>query len=269
MSDQYTIRPLCTGYIHTSLGNCIYHESVHSYYKGVDGYLNTPIVVFLLEGNNHRILVDTGMSTTEIANKLHITGSWQPEGYAIQDQVKKIGINPEEIDIIILTHMHWDHYYNIDKFPKARIYVQKSEWDFSHNPTPTYYRIYEHPKWNRRPQYAGIENQFELVTGETEIVPGISVYPSPGHSIGHQTASVNTKEGTYHLCGDLIFLYENLHPHEDIAYELTPPARYQNLPAWWDSVLELKRRAGEEKYILPCHDPKIEVMYNNAIILGK
>lgn len=269
MAANYTIRPVCTGYIHTSLGNCIYHESVHRYYQNMEGYLDTPITVFLLEGNGHRILVDTGMSDTDIANRLHIKGSWQPDGYAIQDQIEKLGMDPNDIDSIILTHMHWDHYYNIDKFPKASIFVQKAEWDFSHAPTPTYYRIYEHPKWNLRPQYQGIEKQFELVEGENQIFPGIRVYPSPGHSIGHQTVAVDTKEGTYHLCGDLIFLYENLRPHEDIVYELTPPARYQNLSAWWDSVLELKRRAGNEKFILPCHDLKIEEMFNNGKVIGK
>jgi glyoxylase-like metal-dependent hydrolase (beta-lactamase superfamily II) len=265
----YTIRPLCTGYIHTSLGNCIYHESVHKYYEGMEGHLDTPIVVFLLEGGGHKVLVDTGMSSTEIANRLHIEGSWQPEGYAIQDQVGKVGIQPEEIDTIILTHLHWDHCYNIDKFPNADIYVQKAEWDFAHDPTPVYYRIYEHPKWNLKPRYAGMERRFQLVVGEKEIFPGIMVYPSPGHSIGHQTVAVATKDGVFHICGDLIFLYENLHGHEDIAFELTPPARYQNLPAWWTSVLELKTRARDEKFILPCHDPKIEDMYKNNIVIGR
>lgn len=267
MSNLYTIRPICTGYVYTSKANCNYHESVHKYYD-VDGFIDAPVVVFLVEGNGHRILVDTGMSTTETANTLHIKGSYQPEGYAIQDQLKKISIEPKDIDIIILTHLHWDHYYNIDKFPNAKIYVQKKEWDFSHNPTPTYYRIYEHPAWNLTPQYAGIEDQFELVDGEVEIIPGISVYPTPGHSIGHQNAAVETKDGTYHICGDMIFNYDNLDPHEDIAYEVTPPSRYQNLPAWWESVIDLKRRAKEKRFILPCHEKSMEEMYKNGVIIG-
>jgi glyoxylase-like metal-dependent hydrolase (beta-lactamase superfamily II) len=234
----------------------------------MDKALNTPVTAFFVDGGGTRILVDTGMASTEISNSLHVKGSLQPDGYAIHDQLKKIGIQPQQIDIIVLTHLHWDHYYNIDKFPNAKLYVQKTEWNFSHNPTPTYYRIYEHPKWNRTPQYAGIEQQFELLNGETEILPGISVYPSPGHSVGHQTVVVRTKKGEYHLCGDLVFLYENLRPIPSLFYEISPPNRYVDLPAIWNSIVELKRRAGSEEFILPCHDPAMETLYRNNAVLG-
>ena len=89
-----------------------------------------------------------------------------------------------------------------------KLYAQRKEYEFALNPIPLYYKSYEEPHLGIHPQWEGRE--FVLLDGECEVLDGISVYPTPGHSVGHQTVVVNTKEGQFHCCGDLIFTYDNL-----------------------------------------------------------
>lgn len=265
MMTQYTIRPMITGFTHTSKGTYLYHHSVHKFYD-CDGFLDLPVTIFLVEGAGKKILIDTGMSDTERAGKYHHPGSVQPEGYAVYEQLEKLGIDCAEIDIIVLTHMHWDHVYYLDHFPNAQLYVQKSEYDFAMNPIPLYHKSYEDPALGIRPQYDG--RAFNLIEGEAEIVDGISVYPSPGHSVGHQTVTVNTKDGVYHCCGDLIFTYDNLKEIPEIAYDITPPGRFLNIVDSWHSIVELRNRAGRNELILPTHAPEMRALVESGVVLG-
>ncbi|WP_367277240.1 N-acyl homoserine lactonase family protein, partial [Oceanispirochaeta sp.] len=247
----YTIKPINTGFATTSRSTYIFHHSTHKFYD-VTGEQDLPVVVFLIEGNGHKILVDTGMSNTEIAHKYHHPGSSQPEGYAIYDQLEKMGVKCEEIDTVILTHLHWDHCYHLSRFTRAKFYVQSIEYEFAKNPIPLYHKSYEDPSIGLTPQFEGID--FELLNGETSVLDGISVYLSPGHSIGHQTVVVNTTEGEFHLCGDLVFTYDNFKEIPQIGYSITPPARFQDVINSWRSIEECKKRAASIDHILPTHE---------------
>ena len=63
------------------------------------------------------------MAYTERADKYHHHGSYQPEGMAIADQLAKIGYKPEDIDIVVFTHLHWDHCFYMDKFTNAKFFM--------------------------------------------------------------------------------------------------------------------------------------------------
>lgn len=248
--ENYKITPINTGFTKTDKGTYIYHHSTHKYYN-IDGFTELPVNVYLIEGGNKKILIDTGMSNTEIAGKYHHPGSYQPDGFAIQERLKELGISADEIDMIIFTHLHWDHVYNLGCFKNAKLIVQKLEYDYALNPIPLYYKSYEYPILGIRPQFDG--RVFQLVDGEKEIIDGICVYLSPGHSIGHQTVTVNTAKGVYHCCGDLIFSYDNLKEIPEIHYTITPPGRFLDINASWKSIEELKRRVKDKDFILPTH----------------
>ncbi|MDR1507800.1 MAG: N-acyl homoserine lactonase family protein [Treponema sp.] len=262
---MYTIHPIITGFTHTSKGTYLYHHSVHKYFD-CDGFLDLPVTVFLVQGGGRKILIDTGMSDTERAGKYHHPGSKQPEGFAIYDQLKKIGIECGEIDAVVFTHLHWDHVYYLDHFPGADLYVQKNEYEFALNPIPLYHKSYEYPAIGIKPQFEG--RSFNLLEGETKIMDGISVYPSPGHSVGHQTVVVKTRDGDYHCCGDLIFTYDNLREIPEIAYDISPPGRFLDIVDAWHSIVELKKRAASREMILPTHAPEMKDLVNSGRILG-
>jgi N-acyl homoserine lactone hydrolase len=264
--NTYTIRPIVTGYTHTHKGTYVYHHTTHKYYDA-EGYVELPVTCFLVEGSGKKILIDTGMSSTEIAHKYHHPGSYQPQGYAIQDQLAKLGISPEEIDLVILTHLHWDHVYYMAKFVNARFFVQRIEYEFATDPIPLYFKSYEFPILGLDPQFKGIE--FELLDGETVIIDGISVYPTPGHSIGHQAVIVNTEVGEYHCVGDALFIYDNLNEIPEIHYTISPPARYENITASWLSIEQIKKRAADISFILPTHEPLMDEKFKQGIVFGE
>ncbi|MDD3363186.1 MAG: N-acyl homoserine lactonase family protein [Hespellia sp.] len=262
---EYTIKPIVTGFCKTNKSTYIYHPSVHKFYD-TEGFEMLPVTVFLVEGNGKKILIDTGMCQTEIADKYHHPGDTQPEGYAIYEKLEAMGYKCGEITDIIFTHLHWDHIYHMKKFPNAKRYVQRSEYEFATNPIPLYFKSYEEPRLGLTPQFDGLD--FVLLDGECEVMDGISVYLTPGHSIGHQNIVINTKEGKYHCCGDLIFTYDNLLPVPEMNYDITPPGRFQDIVSEWNSIIDMKKRAGSKEMILPTHDPLMIELEKEGKVFG-
>ena len=121
MSD-YTIQPLRLGTIKRKKENM-------SYKCGVTDIIDFPLISYYLEGNNHKIIVDTGGAPPDGVR-------WQPyfrtENESLDSALKAIGVSPEEIDIVILTHLHWDHASNNHLFPNAHFIVQQKEFYESH-----------------------------------------------------------------------------------------------------------------------------------------
>jgi len=168
-----------------------------------------------------------------------------------------------------LTHLHADHVSLAKLFTNARIYVQKSEWDFALNPPMTlrHTRVYDEEL------ILPIEHMdLCLVDGDYEITEGIKLIALPGHSPGMQGVSVETKDGTYLIAGDQFDLYLNIFPPKhptkirDIAGILidippiespfAPPGFIINLVDWCKScykALSITRR----NKIIPGHEPSI------------
>lgn len=263
---NYTITPLNTGFTKTSKSNYLYHHSVHKFYD-VEGFKFLPVVILLVQGNGHNILIDTGMSDTESADKYHHPGSYQNEGQAVHEQLEKMGIKPEDIDTIIFTHLHWDHVYNMEKFTNAKLYVQRIEYEFAMDPIPLYYKSYEAPILGRKSPFH--DATFELLDGEAEILPGISVYLTPGHSIGHQNVTIQTTEGVFHFVGDLFFTTDALKEVPEMKYDLTPPGRFLNIGDSWNSIRELKKRIDSKDQIIGTHIEEMIAMIEEGRVIGE
>ncbi|MCI8504732.1 MAG: N-acyl homoserine lactonase family protein [Lachnospiraceae bacterium] len=269
---EYTITPINTGLVTASRSNYLYHNTTHKHYlkPGEDDVIKLPVACFLVQGDGKKIMIDTGMSSTAIADKYHHPGSVQPEGYAVHEQLEKLGVGCEEITDIIYTHLHWDHVYYTPMFKNAKLYAQRKEYEFAKNPIPLYYKSYEDPRLNIEPrihpQWEGRE--FVLLDGACEVLDGIRVYLTPGHSVGHQTVVVHTKEGDFHCCGDLIFTYDNIKPVEELGYEITPPSRFVNIAEEWNSIVELRDQAGGQEFILPTHAPEMLDLIASGRVIG-
>jgi glyoxylase-like metal-dependent hydrolase (beta-lactamase superfamily II) len=250
---MYTIRPINTGFIPTFPKQYHFHHSVVNYIEGIsDEKEASPCFTFLLEENGRYVLVDTGMADTVRAGKYHHPGSWQEHGQAIHEQLSKLGIRCEQIELIILTHMHWDHVYNIEKFCNARIIANKKEYDFALDPIPLYYKSYEAPFLGIKPPYHGLK--IETVEGEKEVADGLTVFETPGHSPGHMSVEVNTFDGKYIICGDSAFRLENFQPIDVIGYTITPPARFADIVSCWKSIELQKERCESLDRLLLTHE---------------
>lgn len=257
----YAIHPLFTGTCPTGRADVMYHPSIHRFYD-TEGEVDTPVMAYYVEGEGRKLLVDTGMSDTATA-RLHVAKAEQPPGCSIVEQLGRLGVKPEEIDAVILTHLHWDHCANLERFGRAAFYVQRIEYEFALEPIPVYYRIYEHPSLGFSPPILRV--RFALLDGETRIFPGIRAYPSIGHSIGHQSVAIETAAGIYHCCGDLIHTYDNLNPIPELGYEVSPPARYEVLHLHWHSLCAVKK-AADKAHILPAHELSMRDLYEKGVI---
>jgi glyoxylase-like metal-dependent hydrolase (beta-lactamase superfamily II) len=140
-----TIRPLNTGFVTTVPRHYLYHHSVIPYRDVPTGRVEMPVLAFLLEGGGGLVLVDTGMAWTERANAYHHPGSRQPEGHAIFERLAALGLTCLDVDLVVLTHLHWDHCFYLDRFKNAQILAHERELAFALDPIPMYYKSYEHP----------------------------------------------------------------------------------------------------------------------------
>ena len=266
---NYTIRPLNTGSISSNPRTYLYHHSVHNFYKDkLDQNVDGPCFCFLVCGENEKILVDTGMSDTERANKYHHPGSVQGPGQAIYEQLDALKIGCEEITRVIFTHLHWDHVYYSGLFTKAKFYVQRKEYEYALDPIALYHKSYEDKAIGiAHKQFEGCD--LTLLDGEAEILPGIRVYPSPGHSVGHQCVEIDTEEGTYTVVGDAIFTLDNLKPIPEIHYSVTPAARYVDINDWWYSVERILSRIVDVDHVLATHDATLVERVKERPVWGK
>lgn len=240
------IFPINTGWLEADLGTYVF-------WKGPAGQkIWNPVYCFLIDTGEQKILVDTGLCDEERATRYH--HKCQKRGcLEVQDHLPRVlGIDPDEIDIIIFTHLHWDHVQNMKAFRRARYICPEPEIKWAYNPLPLYYRTYESPVLGIEPAYYGCS--FELVTGETEIVPGITMFDTPGHSPGHMAVTVETDAGCIVIAGDAIFQARNMEPNEEEMWRYWVPARFVNSIDGWRSVEDIDRRAD---FILACHDEAV------------
>lgn len=214
----------------------------------------------LIETPAARILVETGVGTKEDAKFRDIYGvdnapSSGPWPDRLHEALAQIGLTAEDIDIVINTHLHFDHAGGNTvptaegdvrvAFPRARYVVQRGEWEWAH-------RTNERTRASYLPanfEPVAATGQLELVDGEREIAPGVVLWPTPGHTPHHQSVLVRAGERIACFVGDLVPTAAHLPLPWIMAYD-TEPLR----------TLETKRsvlaRAAAERWLLVFpHDP--------------
>ena len=222
-------------------------------------WISAPSISWLIETEDKKILVDTGMCNTTRANNHHYPGSIQKGDERIDLALRKLGIQPEQITHVIFTHLHWDHCQNHNLFKNAKFYVQEKELEFAMNPSPNYYRSYEQNNPIINPTF--LNTKFELTNGDQEIIEGISVLFTPGHSPGHQAIIVKMRdERKIVIAGDAILHYANLIKDKNQNF-LHPPGRLKDFETTIESIKKILSIAD---LVLPGHDQKVfeEKNYN-------
>jgi N-acyl homoserine lactone hydrolase len=139
---------------------------------------------YLLQTNDGRnILIDSGLPS-------QMPEGFQPPpnmppivlGKNVIEQLAGLGIKPTDINILIATHFDMDHVGNNDIFTNAEIVVQRAHYDYAHN---------GHPRFAiSRPHWDSPFLRYRFVDGDTELVPGVELIETSGHTKGHQSVLI-------------------------------------------------------------------------------
>ena len=214
--------------------------------------IDIAIPMFLIEGGEQKILVDTGICDPESAIKYHGKNlDRKPEEDPVEG-LRKAGVAPEDISIVINTHLHYDHCSNNYLFTKAKIFVQRKELAYAICPDPSLNVVYESPFAGFTPPWFKNINNMVAVEGELEVIPGVRLIPLPGHSPGLQGVLVDTEKGKYLLASDMVYLYESWRGNEMFSH--IPPGQVLDLDECMASFAYAEKIAD---VVLPSHDPEV------------
>jgi len=210
----------------------------------------------LVEAAGQRILIDNGMGTKEDERFLEIHGVSDDAGRKLEDSLANAGVAPADIDVVVCTHLHFDHAGGNTElqdgalrpaFPNARYIVRRDEWELAHLDSEKIRAAYMLQHFDPLEE-AGV---LELVDDELELVPGVRLLHTPGHTPGHQSVLVEVGKETICFLADLVPTRAHVRPLWIMSYDLEPLVTFETKKR----VLE---RAGVEGWTLVFeHDPWI------------
>jgi glyoxylase-like metal-dependent hydrolase (beta-lactamase superfamily II) len=173
---------------------------VYAKYQGI--IYEAPLQSLLILTDKERILVDTGIGELpEKYRKFHTVKRKSDE--ALRTQLQKYNLKPEDIDVVVNTHLHFDHCGNNRDFTNAKFYVQADELRYAYKPD-------RFQKASYIQDFFDVALEYVPIHGSHKIAEDVSVLPTPGHSIGHQSVVIRKNGTNYVYCGDAAPLRENL-----------------------------------------------------------
>jgi N-acyl homoserine lactone hydrolase len=207
--------------------------------EGGEGDITLPIPSYLIEHEKGSVLFDTGMhpgcqhdpekrAGTRLATLFRFHYS---PGEEISARLEQIGRDPGKIDLIINSHLHFDHVGGNECIPNATMVVQRREWEAGQNPEIAVVRGY-----NRRDYDHG--HKLRLVDGEHDLFGDgrVVLLPTYGHTPGHQSLKLRLESGEIVLAGDACYFCRTLrerrlpvvaHDHEQMRQSLDRLARLE------------------------------------------
>jgi glyoxylase-like metal-dependent hydrolase (beta-lactamase superfamily II) len=177
----------------------------------------------LIRDGKRTVLVETGIGP-KLPEKMRRI--FENEALLLHS-LEQAGVAPEEVDTVINTHLHFDHcgwntcYRNgraVATFPNAKYYTQRGEWEHAQHPNERDYVSYISDNYNPLIE----SGQMELISGDREIAPGISVRVYPGHTRHMQAVLIASGGQTACYASDLIPTTHHLDVAWNMAYDLFP-----------------------------------------------
>jgi N-acyl homoserine lactone hydrolase len=184
-----------------------------------------PVHGFVVTHDNGAVLVDTGVGGPQQA-----LDEWRVVNRTVAAALAELDLSPADIGLVINTHLHFDHCGQNAVFKHAPFYVQRTELDRARRESPDLHDWFD---------FAGA--RFELLDGDAEILPGLEVITTPGHTAGHQCVLVRgggEDPATFDLLiGDAAYTPR---VYASPAGDKIPPGQAADLPAWRDSLRRIQ-----------------------------
>ncbi len=173
---------------------------------GEQGTVSLPIAGWLIDHPEGLVLFDNGMhpglqhDTTRLGRTID---SFEPDyhpGEEVSARLTQRGIRPDDVDLMIFSHLHFDHAGGTGELPDARLVVQRAEWEAGHDQRLIDYGIYDPVDYDHGHEVEQVDGRHD-VFGDGRVV----CLPTPGHTAGHQALRVELDSGPVVLTGDCVY----------------------------------------------------------------
>ena len=258
-----------------------YHVSGIIYGYHNQGYRKLPYCYVLIKGKHHSAMVDVGYNHREFGGYLGETFgviNW----HSPSEVLKECSLRPEDIDTVFVTHAHFDHFGNVEDFPKATFYIQEREiakwvWAVSLPERMQWMMVAIDPGDVLRGVELAKNKRLVTVNGDlVNALPGIDLHPAyDSHTFGSMWVEVrndgkSTSQDAWVLAGDLIYVYENLSGSGDVVgvEKIYNPVglavgSQMNLVLATEAMMQAVNY--EERRVIPVHEERLKEVFPSRI----
>ncbi len=240
---EYKIYPIPLAVVKRNKWNLLYPPAIQ-YQVNEEVWL--PINIWLIKGGGKTVLVDTGLQAEEA---MTVRKPQAKNVVGFEEGLRQRGVDLKEIDLTILTHLHYDHVMHLPLLKSIPTVVQESELQFARERHPIYAYAF-----NDKVQAIISNTDFTFVKGRTEVLPGIELVLTPGHTGGSQAVVVNTAEGKAVLSGSCT-IRENYYPPRGLTDlpVITPSNHFDAYKAYDSACVD--KTLGD--IVLPLHSIEV------------
>jgi glyoxylase-like metal-dependent hydrolase (beta-lactamase superfamily II) len=207
--------------------------------------VSLPVACYLVRTPDAVILFDTGVSPRAVPGLLRSDAMARfSDADLLVHRLDGLGLVPGDVDLVVLSHLHFDHAGGAALFPEAELIVQKDEYATALFPPPVLSGFYYRKNFDL-PDY-----RWRHLDGDAELAPGVTVLRTDGHTPGHQSLLVELAEtGPVILAGDACYWQEHIDAERVPGVVWNPLAALHSIKR----LKTLARLAGAR--IFPGHDP--------------
>jgi len=230
-------------------------RSAHQYLTGFGEKICSQSILWVIEGGPFPVVVDLPTSRPELIRE-RFGRTWvQSEAQRPRAAIATLGIDPDEVRAVVLSHLHWDHSIGIEDnpFPNADIYIQLEELRYAAAPYPPHAGLYD-PLVLKKLLPAGSSDypNVTVLNGDFRIFPGLRVLHLPGHTPGLQGVVVTTADGEVGMASDTIPFHSSC--CGPTMKDWIPQGIHVSLD---DCYRSMARALHESDRVLPSHDPAV------------
>lgn len=239
---RLTIRALKVGTVHG------FSQAALTFGRGHFDMVDFAIYMFLVTGGDKLVLVDTGPGTPEEVKERHGFDMTRTPEQDPRAALEQVGVRPEDVEIVVNTHLHWDHCSNNDLFTNATILVQDTELKYAVNPLAPGRASYER-RPGMVPGWIKSLGSTEARAGDYDLIRGVRVVALPGHTPGSQGVLVQAATKKYLIAGDCVSCYANWTGDASLAH--IPSGSFTDLDAYMSTFDKIDLL---DCAVIPSHD---------------